>query len=206
MEDWQQHSTMQEGVKLDIGFSLSETFYYGPPNNHTPEQYQSMRVPLYQPKIRKTKHLYLSSDILGNEEELERHYQDVLDKFEEYGKEIKWCSHFWTKPVIYNATFFVPLLWHDTFTEASNFLDNLTTENEGLIYSDMDQGWAIEIIGQENLLYVYICDPDTDTLHCNIKCTWSDLRAQAAERIPQVSILVQRLSNTFGRDYWTNPL
>ena len=203
MGDWKKSAILQNNVKVDIGFMVSESFYFGPDNGFTPEQYEELRVPLYQPKLKKSGSFILSSEIVGNEEELIKHYQDVVMKYKEYGKVISKSTHFWNRPIIYNSEFVISFSWHDKFGEGRNVLDNLTSTEDGEIYWDMDQGWELEMVAEEGLIYAREWDPDYEEIHCQVKFDRVEARQQATVLIPTVSTLIKKLSGAIGHDYWT---
>ncbi|MDS1311976.1 hypothetical protein [Marinobacter xiaoshiensis] len=203
MDDWKKSAILQNSVKVDIGFMANENFYYGPENGFTPQQYEEMRVPLYQPKLNRSGSFILFSDIVGNEEELLKHYLDVSKKYIEYKKDISKSTHFWNRPVIFNSDFIISFPWHDKFREGKNVLDNLTTTEDGGVYWDADQGWELEIEAKENLIYARERDPDYEEVHCQVKFDRAEIREQAAALIPNVSALIEKLSGAIGHDYWT---
>ena len=203
MNDWKKFATLQSNVKVDIGFMANEKFYFGPDNGFTPEEYEQMQVPLYQPKLRRTGRLILFSDIVGNEEELIKHYVDVSKKYLEYKKDISKSTYFWNRPVIFNSEFIISFAWHDRFSEGKNVLDNLTSTEDGEVYWDVDQGWELEIEAKENLIYARERDPDCEEVYCQVKFERSDIRKQASALIPNVSELIEKLAGSFGHDYWT---
>ena len=107
MENWKELAKLQEDVRLDIGFMVRETFYYGPENGFSPEQYESMRVPIYFPEMKKSGNFVLYSDVVGRESELKCHYLDVAGKCKQYKKDITASTHFWNRPVIHNTDFVI---------------------------------------------------------------------------------------------------
>ena len=203
MSDWKQSAILQNDVKVDIGFMASESFYFGPDNGFTPEQYEELRAPLYQPKLKRSGQFILSSEIIGNEEELIKHYQDIAMKYKEYGKDISKSTHFWNRPVIYNSEFVISFPWHDKFGEGRNVLDNLTSTEDGNVYWDADQGWELEITAEEDFMYAREWDPDNEELHCQVKFDRVQVRQQATALIPNISVLIKKLSEAVGHDYWT---
>ncbi|WP_428243474.1 hypothetical protein [Gynuella sp.] len=203
MDDWKQSATFQNDVKVDIGFMASDDFYFGPENGFTPEQYEAMRVSLYQPALKKSGSFILSSDVIGHEKELIKHYLDVAKKYAEYQKDISKSTHFWNRPVIYNSNFVISFPWHDNFREGRHVLDSLTSIEDGNIYRDMDQGWELEIVARGDLMYVREWDPDDEEIHCQVKFDRANIRQQATALTTNVSVLIQQLSEALGHDHWT---
>jgi hypothetical protein len=203
MDDWKQSAILQTNVKVDIGFMANEKFYFGPENGFTPEQYEEMQVPLYQPNLNRSGSFILFSDIVGNEEELIKHYLDVSKKYMIYKKDISKSTHFWNRPVIFNSEFVISFSWHDRFREGKNVLDNLTATEDGEVYWDADQGWELEIAAKDNLMYARERDPDSEEIHCQVKFDRTEIRKQAIQLMPSVSALIEKLAGAIGHDYWT---
>lgn len=203
MEDWRKEIEFQRNVRVDIGFLVDQDFYYGPDNGFLLEQYKSMRVSLYHPEIKMSDNMVLYSNIIGKERELERYYLDVADKYKQYKKDITKSTHFWNRPVIYNSDFDINFPWIDRFRDGKNVLEHLASTTESEIYWDMDQSWALEVIGKNGLLYVREWDPDYDEIHCQVKFDWVSVRKQSLDLIPKVSNVIHELTIVLGRDYWT---
>ncbi|AJQ94830.1 hypothetical protein [Gynuella sunshinyii] len=203
MDNWMQSATFQNDVKVDIGFMACDSFYFGPENGLTPEQYETMRVSLYQPELKKSGSFILSCDVIGHEEELIKHYRDVVQKYAEYGKDISQSTHFWNRPVIYNSDFVISFPWHDHFREGKNVLDHLTSVEDGNIYRDIDQGWALDIAARDDLIYAREWDPDYEEIHYQVKFDRVTIRQQAKALMTDVPALIQKLSAALGHDYWT---
>jgi hypothetical protein len=204
LTDLRSESIAAERVRVDIGFTVRESFYYGPDYNFTPQQWLELRDALYQPAIPKSGSLVLSTDIVGKERELCAHYKDVIDKATAHGKSLQSSSHFWNKPVIYSPDLFnLSFAWHDRFREGKGFLDALLHGAEGDVYSDLDQGWQLDIQLFNGILYVQEVDPDEGTCHCNVNFEYAPFRAQVVELMPRVQHLIAYLTSELGRDYWT---
>lgn len=203
MDDWKQSAVLQKNVRIDIGFMVSESFYFGSDNGFTPTQYEEMRVPLYQPQLMKSGGFILYSDIESNEEELIKHYADVVEKYKKYKKDISKSTLFWNRPVIFNSEFIISFPWHDKFRDGMNVLNNLTSTKDGEIYWDADQGWKLEISARDEFMYAREWDPDYEEIYCQVKFDRVNMSQQAASLISEVSGLIEKMTKALGNDYWT---
>ncbi|VAW83658.1 hypothetical protein MNBD_GAMMA16-1159 [hydrothermal vent metagenome] len=204
MDDWKIESEYKENVLIDIGFMVQDSFYYGPENGFTPEEHEKKRVPVYQPNLNMSGSFVLASDVFEKESELLAHYKDVIKKYTEFNKDITKSTHFWNRPIIYQKDGFnVSFPWHDRFHEGKNVLDNFTVTEDGEVYWDIDQGWELEIYGKDDLLYIREREPESEEVYCNVSFNWQNVREQSSVLITKVHNLIQYLSNSVGRDYWT---
>lgn len=202
--DWKAESVAVEGVLVDVGFLVQEAFYYGPENGFTPRQRQELQDKLYKPDLRKSGSFVLSADILGKERELSAHYKDVVAKAKDRGKSLHNSSHFWNRPVIYSPNlFYLSFPWHDRFREGRRLLQALLKGAEGEVFSDIDQGWQLDIELFDGVMYAREGDPDERTFHCNVKFEYSPIRAQVEELLRRVERLIAHLTSELGEDNWT---
>jgi hypothetical protein len=201
----------EEPVFIDIGFLLEPAFYFGPENNFTAQQWEELRDPLEQPRIRKRKHgahhawnCVLSADVVGHEEELRRHFQDVVAKAKHHGKSLKNSTCFWNDLFIYAPErFTIDFPWHDQLRDIKPLVQTLAQATEGLVLSDRDQGWEVDIELHEGVLYVQQQDPDSEIIHHNVKFEYQPFRNQAVELLPRVERIVAFVADRLGENHWT---
>lgn len=204
MEDWKEQAVLKEGVSIDIGFMVRDSFYYGPDNGFTPEEYREMRELLFVPDLKRSGNFVLITEIKGQELELLKHYQNVIENYRKYDKDITKSSHFWNRPILYKENdFYIGFPWHDRFREGKVVLENLTATENGDVYWDLHQGWKLEIYGSDNFLYVRESDPDSEALSCQVKFDWNSIREQSNNLLLSVTKLIDFLSKEIGYDYWT---
>jgi len=205
LPDWASQSEPVEGVLIDIAFIVHASFYYGPSSNISPEQWQNMREPLYQPAIPSTAQGFvLSADCVGHEEELCRHYRDLLAKAAHHGKDLTDSPSFWNRPVVHApGRFLLSFPWHDRFSEGRAFIESLTAGTPGEVFSDYEQGWFFDLRLHDGMLYLRDDDPDEGKTFHNLRFAYAPVRAQVEPVLARVESLIARLADEFGRDYWT---
>jgi len=205
LPDWAAQSEPVEGVRIDIAFIVEPTFYYGPPSNIAAAQWEQLREPLYQPAIPgAAQGFVLSADCIGHEDELCRHYRDLLAKAARHGKDPADGPHFWNRPVVHApGRFLLSFPWHDRFSEGRAFIESLATGTPGEVFSDYEQGWFFDLRLHDGTLYLRDDDPDEGTTFHNLRFAYEPVRAQVGTVLARVERLITRLTGELGRDYWT---
>jgi hypothetical protein len=202
---WTQQSEPVDGVQIDIGFVISPSFYYGPENDFSAAQWEALREPLERPAIPiVAEHFVLSVDCIGKEEELCRHYRDVLDKAARHGKDPRRGAYFWNRPVVHAPGGLVlSFPWHDHFIDGRLFIESLETGEAGEVFSYHEQGWEFELYLHEGTLYMREGDPDSGATHHNLRFAREPVKAQVPVVLARVEALIARLTREFGQDCWT---
>lgn len=208
---WTLQSEPVDGVQVDIGFAISASFYYGPDNDFSAAQWETLREPLAQPAIALTEgHFALSADCVGKEEELCRHYRDVLDKADRHGTDPRRGACFWNRPMVHapepdgSANRLVAgFPWHDHFIDGRLFIESLAGSEAGEVFSCCEQGWDFELHLHEGTLYLREGDPDRGTTHHNLRFAHAPVKAQVAGVLARVEALIARLARELGHDHWT---
>ncbi len=204
LPEWAQQSEPVDGVRIDIGFVISTTFYYGPENDFSAAQWEALREPLAQPAIPLVaEHFVLSADCVGKEDELCRHYRDVLDKAARHGKDPRRGAYFWNRPVVHAPGGLVlSFPWHDHFIDGRLFIESLQTSEAGEVFSYYEQGWEFDLHLYEETLYMREGDPDSGATHHNLRFAHAPVKTQVPGVMARVEALIARLTREFGRDYW----
>lgn len=203
--EWISRATPVEAVSVDVGFLISESFYHGPENGFTREQWQQLREPLYRPKAERYGDHMLSSVLDESAAELVRYYQDVLRLVARHRKQIGHQSqYFWMRPLIYaRGEFAITFPWYDTWGEATPVLAALAGPGEGVLFHDLEQGWEFHAYAEGDCLFLRQGDFDSGEEHLAVAAG----RAQVASQVPavreRVDRLVRELSAALGRDYWS---
>ncbi len=74
---------------VDIGYIIANSFYFGPANNFTQEQWVREREPVYKPDVPMYGDFALSCDAEGSENELIKYYQNVIELCHKHHKHHK---------------------------------------------------------------------------------------------------------------------
>lgn len=202
---WAKQSEPMEGVQVDIGFMIDASFYCGPENGISAEQWETLRESLWQPGIPVIEQrLALSADCAGQVDALCTHYRDVLDKAARHGKDPRRGTCFWNRPVVHAPGGLVlSFPWHDHFCEGRLFIESLATDEPGEVFSYCEQGWDFELHLHEGTLYLREGDPDEGTTFHNLRFAHAPLKAQAPVVLARVEALIAQLTHELGHDYWT---
>lgn len=206
LPDWATQSEPVDDVRIDVAFIIRPSFYYGPPSNIQPGQWETQREPLYEPAIPgAAQGFVLSADCIGREDELCNHYRDVLAKAARHGKTPAEASHFWNRLVIHApGRFLLSFPWHDHFREGRVFIESLATGTPGEVFSDCEQGWFLDLWLHAGTLYLRDGDPDEGETFHNLRFACEPVRAQVEIVLTRVETLIARFAGEFGQDYWTN--
>jgi hypothetical protein len=206
--DWVHAATPISTPTLDVGFIVSDDFYYGPENDFDQETWERLRVPVYQPALPlHHRHVdwVLTPALESSTDELVRHYRDLLRLAAEHGTTVS-RSHFWLRPFLYSPDGLdVSFSWLDTQDDAELFLSALEREDEGEIYDGMDEGWDLRIVALGGRLFIRDADPDTDQVHACVSCGRAALVARVAPVRARMRKILAELRAELGADYWSNP-
>jgi hypothetical protein len=203
--EWTSRAKPVEAVCVDIGFLIAKSFYYGPDNGFSQEQWLQLQEPLYQPKIELYGQYLLSANLVESAAELIRYYQDVARLVAHHQKEIERQSqYFWMRPVIFaRGEFAVEFPWYDAWQEAVPLLDALTASSDGWVYDDLEQGWEFQAFAEGDRMFLRQGDFDSGEEHFVINANRIQLAGQVPVVRERVARLLQELSAALGRDYWS---
>lgn len=206
--EWISRANPVTGISLDIGFLIAESFYYGPENEFSQEQWQQLREPLYRPNVAWYGDYLLSAELNMSAAELVRYYQDVVRLAARHRKDVRQQSqYFWMRPLIFaRKEFTITFPWYDSWEESVPVLDALSSLGDGLLFHDMDQGWEFQLFAEGNRLFLRQSDLDSGEEHFVITADRTQLGSQVTGVRERVVRLLQELSAALGRDYWSRRL
>lgn len=205
--EWTTRARPVEATNVDIGFLISDTFYYGPENDFSQDQWQKLREPLYKPTADRYGDFLLSVELTSSASELIRYYKDVLRLIGHHRKKMEQQSpYFWMRPLIFaKGEFAITFPWYDTWEESVPLFDALTAPADGLLFHDLEQGWDVHAFAEGDQMFLRQGDFDSGEEHIVIAAN----RAQIAGQVPvvreRVVHVLQELSSALGRDYWSRP-
>ncbi len=202
MDDWRANATAMDGVTVDIGFIIAQTFYHGPENGFTREQWETLREPVYAPKIPRYGDYALTRDAADADVELVAYAEDVVRLCRKHDREPAHSSCFWLRPLVFKrGSFAIVFPWYDTYEEAWTFLNALAETAPR--FSDQDQGWEVRVESDDDRLLICQRDPDADRTHIAVSTPLQDLRRQAPAVVERTTRLIARLTQACGHDYWS---
>ncbi len=203
--DWIKDTTVSDSIVVEIGFLIADSFYTGPENGFTAEQWETEREPLYSPNLERYGDFILSGVIAEGVSELVAYYRDVLRLVDLHGKDVRQQGHyFWLRPlVLQHGLFAMTFPWYDTMPEADSFLQQIKATDDGQIFWDMDQGWEMEAFALSEWLYLRERNPDDNEDHFLIKCSKEQLQSQVDPLLTQIGNILGKLRHDVGADYWS---
>lgn len=216
LPDWTRRAKHLDRVVLEIGFPVLPDFYFGPENRFTREMWEQMREPLHTPAVEAfvspptaafVRYL-LTHTLEHSVDELIRYYSDVLRLIGKYEKKvIDHRDYFTLEPILFSpdGDFELRFLLNEHWETAAVALSAFENPRDGLLYDDIDQGWAVEMLGAGDRLYIRVTDPDVDAEE-DVDCVSLD-RASIARQVAPVRERTRRiraaLGTAFPVDYWS---
>ena len=203
--EWVSRTRPVGAAVVEVGFLISDSFYFGPEDDFSPEQWQSLREPLYQPAIERHGNYVLTSALAETPAELVKHYADVIRARDRHGKRwTKQPTYFWIRPLIFSpGTFEISFPWYDTWEESEPLLDALERSGEGEIFSDLDQGWEVAIVASGGRLLMRQGDFDSGEEQECVSCDRTYLTRQVPLLRDRCERMLSELRRALGHDYWS---
>jgi hypothetical protein len=185
---------------------VSDSFYFGPDNNFSPEQWKTLREPIYQPSVERHGHYVLSGALAESPAELIRYYKDVIRLRDQHQK--RWerqPPYFWMRPLAFSAAAFeISFPWYDTWQETKPLLATLEGPGEGEVFSDLEQGWEVTIVASSDRLFIRQGDFDTGGEQTAVSCGRTYLARQIPPLRARCERILEQLRGEIGFDYWSD--
>lgn len=199
MEPWFAHAKPIDSLEPEIAFHLRDEFS---PVSGGPAE------PLALPGFPRAERLLArTSEVVGHEAELAAYYARVAAAARRHALKLDQVRHyFWMDLRLDNEEAGVQLSfpWYDTFAAMDHFLAAMAGNDQGMIYGDQDQGWAIEVWARNGTLYIRQSDPEADDDPGQaVTLARAGLQARIAPLRERTVKIVARLAKEFGADVWT---
>ncbi|MDH6593225.1 hypothetical protein M2165_003114 [Variovorax sp. TBS-050B] len=157
MESWFADAKPIDSLEPEIAFLLSEELRAVA---HLPP------APLTLPSFPRAERLRARSvEVPGHEAELAAYYARLAALARRQGLRFDQVQHYFRLDLRLDneaADVHLSFPWHDSFAAIDTVLRALAGPDEGLVYDDQDQGWAVEIWARNGTLYIRERDPETD--------------------------------------------
>lgn len=192
-------------LKVDMGYIISNDFYYGPENGWSEDDWKNKREVLEKPSIALYGQYALSEDFWGNEDQLLSYYRSVLIAAKKHNKERKAGDNcYWLRPIVYKKGLnSISFPWYDTFVEGLPFLEALATNRQGLIFDDLDQGWQVAVFSEKDKFHFIERDWEEDKAHWLVSCNREIVSDMARQAIERTKKQIEFLTSNIGTDLWT---
>jgi len=203
---WKESAIYINNLEIEIGFVICSSFYYGPENHFTEDQWHTLReslelddIPLYGENRSLTKY------IINDEFRLIKYYYSVIKLCEKYKKCIsKEKPYFWIHPLIYNTEgISIEIPYHDTYDDSQNFFVNFFAKEEGRIFLDSDMGWELSIYASNTDFYLREWNPDTGEDYNTIYFPKLLIQEQIPPLMQRTETIISVLTQALGEDYWS---
>lgn len=207
-DDWKKHCEPLDFINVDICFCINEDFYYGPHDVISiEERKQTTPLPSVTNKAAATFNLR-SLKAEDNTEKLLAYYEEVLRLAQNYKRSPLEVSHyFWLKLYFWRPDLGISMNfpWYDTLDEIAPVLEKIVSGENGLLLKDFDQGWDIEIYGDDDYIYAREGDPSEDEINILHQIPRAQLANDCEQALIRARALIAWLSDNLGHDYWTHP-
>ena len=198
MEPWFAEARPIDSLEPEIAFRLWDEFHPAP--HHRPEA-------LALPEFPRASRLRAStSEMIGHEAELAAYYRRVAALARQHAlKRHQVRQYFWMDLRLANegACIHLSFPWYDAFSAMDHFLAAVAGNDQGMVYDDQDQGWAVEVWARNGTLYIRESDPDSEEPGQAVALPRAGLQARIAPLRERTAKLVARLASELGADVWT---
>lgn len=198
MESWFADARPIDSLEPEIAFHLRDEFHAAP--DRPPE-------PLALPELpRASRLLARTSEAVGHEAELAAYYGQVAALARQHALKLHQVrQYFWMALRLDNeeAGIHLSFPWYDTFSSMDHFLVAVAGNDQGMVYDDQDQGWAVEVWAHNGTLYVRESNPDFDDEPGQaVALPRAALQARIAPLRERTAKLVAHLAKELGPDAW----
>lgn len=203
MKSWFENAKRIESIETEICFLLNgELFLWA--DSTRGEIEESLSPPEFQ---RHLPSMARSSEICGNEPELIRYYNDIIRiarKNRLAFNDIR--QYFWMRLWLWNTAekIHIGFPWYDTYSEMDHFFTSISVDSEGELFSDVDQGWELEVHELNGDLYIRWLEPSNEPHHREIRLPKETLIEQVRLIRQRMNSILKILSDAIGKDVWTN--
>jgi hypothetical protein len=209
---WMARARPVEDFLCDAGFSIADSFYFGPANGFSKLEWQELRAPLPPPALPcRVPGLVVTADLLGREDVLAAHYERLIAIAAAHGRTDslhKPFPYFAVRPrFIGEGCLLARFSWTDDVAETKAVLEALAAskhDSHGIIWDDVDQGWEIRIATAGPVTCFVEWDaeglPPADAAYA---VDAAMLARQAADALDRMETIHAHLVSALGRDYWS---
>lgn len=207
MDSWIKDCELLDFINVDICFCINEDFYYGPHDVESiAARAQTTPLPSVTNKAAATFN-YRSLKAQDNSEKLLAYYREVLRLANNYGRKKAEIGHyFWLKLYFWRPEKEVTMNfpWYDTLEDMAPVLEKIASDEEGLLFHDVDEGWEIEIVARDGFIYAREGDFENGEYSILHKIPRERLAIDCHEALVRARALIEWLSDCVGEDYWTH--
>ncbi|MDQ0571841.1 hypothetical protein QFZ42_003675 [Variovorax paradoxus] len=199
MAPWFADTKPIDSLEPEIAFHLQDEFH--PAMGGRAE-------PLALPEFpRASRLLACTSEVIGHEAELAAYYGRVAALARRHTLKLDQVRQYFRMDLRLDnddANVHLSFPWYDSFAAMDHFLAAVVGNDEGMIYDDQDQGWAVEVWARNGTLYIRENDPDDSDNEPGqaVAVPRAGLQARIAPLRERTVKLVARLAKELGPDAW----
>lgn len=194
---WQDEALVLEEPEFDIHFLLSDGRNFHDVNS----------VKLDYPDIqRQFTDRVSTAEVIGNEQQLVDYYKTLFEAARKYNIPFTEISHqFWIRPKIYDKSRTDKLNFsgYDTLLDTKRFKEWLDSKDEGSVFIEYYQGWAMEAQIKDGFVYLIEYNPDHDAHSVGYRIPYEHLKIQTSVAVGRAQGIIKFLAESLGTDVWS---
>lgn len=147
-----------------------------------------------------------TSEVTGHEPLLAQYYQQIFTAAKSHDTAFSQISHlFWLRLTIQDSdgSELYNFSYYDTLGEIARFQEWVEQRNEDVGFLDLDQGWAIDAIVRNGLVYLDEYDPDSNRVSVNRAISYDVLNSELKLSVERAQKIITTLSESLGTDVWS---
>ncbi|KQU84738.1 hypothetical protein ASC78_09580 [Variovorax sp. Root318D1] len=198
MEPWFAGARPIDSLEPEIAFRLWDEFHPAP--HHQPE-------PLALPEFPRASRLQArTTEVIGHQAELAAYYGRVTALARQHAMKLHQVRQYFRMDLRLDndeADIHLSFPWYDTFSAMDHFLAAVAGNDQGMVYDDQDQGWAVEAWAFDGTLYIRQSNPDSDDEPGQaVALPRAGLQARIAPLRERTAKLMAYLAKELGPDVW----
>lgn len=207
MESWFTEAKRISSLEAEVCFLIQDDFYFGPDSFSDVSERKEIE-PLPAPAIpRHVPSMVRSSEAIGHESELADYYRSVLRVARSHGKSFNEIQHYFSiRFWLWNTEqqIHISFPWYDTFSEIDRFFVDVSSDSDGQVFWDVDQGWELEVHSCNGEYFFRLRNPDDDETYAIATVPVDALLSVIQPLRSRTESIIRTLSTSVGRDLWTS--
>ncbi|MTI33379.1 hypothetical protein [Xanthovirga aplysinae] len=204
IEKYLPHTKYIKDLHLDIGYLITEQFFFGATAHIPNTEWLKKRATLYKPQIKLFEGFVLSEYLEGYEREMELYFLNVQELAQKYDKQLEnGDPYFWVAPLVFKKDVGVMgFPWFDTFQQAKYTLQLFQANNEGTIFYGRQPQWELTVHADQHKFYFIYRNPEENTNLWLINTDKAPIQQKVTESLKRTEKQIAHFSKTTGVDYW----
>jgi biotin operon repressor len=197
---WIKRSKYSDNFSIKLSFVIRDEFM-----ESISLQKSIERCLLYQPQ--KTKDRYVNLDDLREDydvKDLCKYYRSVLNAEKKFKIKMSHndTPYFWMRLKIENEHCDIHFPWYDWYSEINAFLSTALDFSEKTFWSDIEQGWGVDIFVKNDNAYFRYYNCDTKEEYCVMHFNLQKLKDEIRQIKTSIEKVIMRMTKICGWNYW----